>query len=121
MAGATLAVAPDVHGQLTHPAGAGVSVRSVGDIRDPDHAERLEATAPDAYYRRREFLQRTAVAAGLAGGLRPLLPAETLGAEAAREERRAKPPSPRNMPLDTLVRPIMENRAFGHQPRRVPG
>ena len=56
----------------------------VGDIRDPEYAESLEASNPDAYYRRREFLQRTAAAAGLATGLSAVLPAETLVAEAAR-------------------------------------
>ena len=87
---------------------------SVGDIRDPDYADRLEANNPDAYYRRREFLQRTAVAAGLASGLGAVLPAETLVAEAARKQRRVQLPSPRNMPIDTFVVLMMENRSFDH-------
>jgi hypothetical protein len=33
------------------------------DVRDPEARERFESVAPDAYLRRREFLQRTAMAA----------------------------------------------------------
>jgi phospholipase C len=86
----------------------------VADLRDPDDAERLEATAPEAYYRRREFLQRTAVTAGLAAGLGTLLDPETLVAEAARKQRRTVLPSPRNLPIDTFVVLMMENRSFDH-------
>src|ERR671928_1625382 len=93
----------------------------VGDIRDPEYAERLEATAPDAYYRRREFLQRTAVAAGLATGLSTVLPAETLVAEAARKQRKVHLPSPRNLPIDTFVVLMMENRSFDHYLGWLPG
>ena len=96
-------------------------MRTVGDIRDPDYAERLEATAPDAYYRRREFLQRTAMAAGLAAGLGTVLDAETLVAEAARKQRRAPLPSPRNLPIDTFVVLMMENRSFDHYLGWLPG
>ena len=38
------------------------------DVRDPREAEEFEASAPEAYHTRRDFLQRTAVAAGLAAG-----------------------------------------------------
>jgi phospholipase C len=93
----------------------------VGDIRDPEYAERLEATAPDAYYRRREFLQRTALTAGLAAGLGAVLPSETLVAEAARKQRRVQVPSPRNMPIDTFVVLMMENRSFDHYLGWLPG
>src|SRR5689334_5388733 len=93
----------------------------VGDIRDPDYAERLEAANPDAYYRRREFLQRTAVAAGLATGLGTVLPAETLVAEAARRQRKTHLPSPRNLPIDTFVVLMMENRSFDHYLGWLPG
>ncbi|MDQ1715958.1 MAG: phospholipase, partial [Frankiaceae bacterium] len=86
----------------------------MGDIRDRDYAERLEATAPEAYYRRREFLQRTAMAAGLAAGLGTVLDPETLVAEAARKQRRVPLPRPRNMPIDTFVVLMMENRSFDH-------
>jgi phospholipase C len=86
----------------------------VGDLRDRDHAERLEAEQPEAYYRRREFLQRTAVTAGLAAGLGTVLNSEALIAEAARKQRRAPIPAPRNLPIDTFVVLMMENRSFDH-------
>ena len=55
------------------------------DLRDPAQAERLDYVAPDEGLRRREFLQRTALTAGLAG-LASVLPADTLVAEAARTQ-----------------------------------
>jgi phospholipase C len=83
-------------------------------VRDADRDEKLEEEAPDAALRRREFLQRTAYTAGLAG-LAGTLPADTLVAEAAkRQRRRARLPSARNMPIDTFVVLMMENRSFDH-------
>jgi phospholipase C len=82
----------------------------------PDHRlrdERLEADAPDEALRRREFLQRTAYTAGLAG-LAGVLPADTLVAEAAKRQRRVRLPAPRNLPIDTFVVLMMENRSFDH-------
>jgi phospholipase C len=99
---------------VTHGAAGVVTVRVVGDLRDPNEAERLEAAAPDAYYRRREFLQRTAMTAGLAAGLGTILDPETLVAEAARKQRKSPLPSPRNLPIDTFVVLMMENRSFDH-------
>ena len=93
----------------------------MGDLRDPEEAERLEAIAPDPYYRRREFLQRTAVTAGLAAGFGTLLDPETLVAEAARKQRRKALPSPRNLPIDTFVVLMMENRSFDHYLGWLPG
>jgi phospholipase C len=84
------------------------------DFRDPEAAERLEAEAPEEALRRREFLQRTAMAAGLAAAMGTVLPAETLVAEAARKQRRVRLPSPQNMPIDTFVVLMMENRSFDH-------
>jgi phospholipase C len=84
------------------------------DLHDPAYSERLEAEAPDDYLRRREFLQRTAMAAGLATGLSVVLPSETLVAEAARQQRRRPLPAPRNLPIDTFVVLMMENRSFDH-------
>src|SRR3954447_10182554 len=84
------------------------------DVNDPNHAEQLEDAAPDAYLRRREFLQRTAVAAGLATTLGTVLPSETLVAEAARKQRRRPLPAPKNLPIDTFVVLMMENRSFDH-------
>ena len=63
------------------------------DLRKPEQAERLEHNAPDEYLRRREFLQRTALTAGLAG-LATVLPSDTLVAEAARKQRRIQLPEP---------------------------
>jgi len=94
----------------------------VGDARDPEYGERLEWEAPTEYLRRREFLARTAMAAGLAGGLGVVLPSDTLVAEAARAQRlRAVLPSPRNLPIDTFVVLMMENRSFDHYLGWLPG
>jgi phospholipase C len=84
------------------------------DVRDPDARERFEIVAPDAYLRRREFLQRTAVAAGLAAGMATVLSSDVLVAEAAGRQRRAPLPHPRNLPVDTFVVLMMENRSFDH-------
>ena len=54
------------------------------DFRDGEDAERWDAADPDAYLRRRDFLQRTAVAAGMAASAGLLLSPETLVAAAAR-------------------------------------
>src|SRR3954464_11556720 len=92
------------------------------DIRDPHYAELLEHEAPDAYHSRREFLQRTALAAGLATTLGTVLPADTLVAEAARGQRRqAALPAPKNLPIDTFVVLMMENRSFDHYLGWLPG
>ena len=81
------------------------------DIRDPAQAEALEYEAPDAYLRRREFLQRTAMLAGLGLGAAAALHPDTLIAAAT---RRGALPSPRNLPIDTFVVLMMENRSFDH-------
>src|SRR3954449_2035902 len=86
----------------------------MADIRDPDSAEKLAEAAPDEYLRRRDFLTRTAATAGVAAGLASTLPSETLVAEAARTQRREQLPSPRNLPIDTFVVLMMENRSFDH-------
>src|SRR3954471_8612155 len=84
------------------------------DLHDPEHAEQLAEAAPDDYLRRREFLQRTAAAAGLATALGTVLPSETLVAQAARKQRRRALPAPKNLPIDTFVVLMMENRSFDH-------
>jgi phospholipase C len=89
-------------------------VRPVSDIREPDYAERLAYEAPDEYLRRREFLQRAALTAGLASGMATVLSSDTLVAEAARRQHRKPLPSPRNIPIDTFVVLMMENRSFDH-------
>lgn len=86
----------------------------MGEMRDAEHDARLAEAEPDEYLRRREFLQRAALTAGLGAGLATVLDAETLVAEAARRQRRRRLPSPRNMPVDTFVVLMMENRSFDH-------
>ncbi len=83
------------------------------DLRDPAASERFEAEHPDEALRRREFLARTAMLAGGVSLAGMLSPDELIGA-AAREQRRAKLPSPREMPIDTIVVLMMENRSFDH-------
>src|SRR5947208_8881350 len=85
------------------------------DLRDPEQAERLAFEAPDEYLRRRECLQRAAVTAGLGAGLGLALGPDTVVAEAARRQVRSSHlPSPRNLPVDTFVVLMMENRSFDH-------
>ncbi len=68
----------------------------------------------DADLSRREFLERTAYTAGLAG-MATTLPAGVLLAEAAdAEARRTLLPSPRNVEIDHFVILMMENRSFDH-------
>jgi phospholipase C len=96
-------------------------IRPVSDMRDPLEAERLATVAPDEFHTRRDFLQRTAVAAGLAAGLGLALDPDTVVAAAARRQRRVKLPSPRNLPIDTFVVLMMENRSFDHYLGWLPG
>jgi len=91
------------------------------DLRDPVQAERWEAADPGGFLRRREFLQRTAMAAGLAATAGLALGPETLIAEAARAQRRAKLPAPADLPIDTFVVLMMENRSFDHFVGWLPG
>ena len=84
-----------------------------GELADPERLERELALDADGTLRRREFLARTAVLAGGAA-LAATLPADQLVAEAARRTARPNLPSPRNMPLDTVVVLMMENRSFDH-------
>jgi phospholipase C len=93
----------------------------VSDIRDPLEAERLELVAPDQLHTRRDFLQRTAVTAGMAAGLGLALDPDTVVAAAAKRQRRVKLPSPRNLPIDTFVVLMMENRSFDHYLGWLPG
>jgi phospholipase C len=92
------------------------------DLRDPGDAERLAAEDPDGYLRRREFLQRTAMLAGLGGGAAMLLhPDRLVGEAAAAQARAAALPAPRNLPIDTFVVLMMENRSFDHYLGWLPG
>ncbi|MEK6276776.1 MAG: alkaline phosphatase family protein [Actinomycetota bacterium] len=83
------------------------------DLRDPELAEQFEAEHPDEAMRRRDFLGRTAALAGGAA-LAGMLPPDELVRAAARFQGRVKLPSPRNMPIDTFVVLMMENRSFDH-------
>jgi phospholipase C len=91
------------------------------DIRNPLDAERLRTVAPDAFETRRDFLKRTAVTAGLTAGMGLVLDPDVIVAEAARRQRRQAIPGPRNLPIDTFVVLMMENRSFDHYLGWLPG
>ena len=91
------------------------------DVQDPHEAERFEAVAPEAFHTRRDFLQRTAVMAGLSAGMGLLLDPDAVVAHAARRQRQVDIPSPRNLPIDTFVVLMMENRSFDHYLGWLPG
>jgi phospholipase C len=93
----------------------------MGDLRDPLEGERLRTIAPDEFHTRRDFLKRTAVTAGLAASMGLVLDPDTLVAEAARRQREVALPSPRNLPIDTFVVLMMENRSFDHYLGWLPG
>jgi phospholipase C len=63
---------------------------------------------------RREFLERTAYAAGLAGAAAALPANAVLSAAAEAAARESGLPSPRNLPIDHFVVLMMENRSFDH-------
>ena len=76
--------------------------------------EALEAQHPEHAMRRRDFLARTASIAGGAA-LASALPADSLVRAAAAAQTRTAPlPAARNMPIDTFVVLMMENRSFDH-------
>ena len=93
----------------------------MSDIRSPHEAERLLTEAPEAYHTRRDFLKRTAASAGLAASMGLVLDPDVVVAEAARRQRRVRLPSPRNLPIDTFVVLMMENRSFDHYLGWLPG
>jgi phospholipase C len=69
---------------------------------------------PDSALSRREFLERTAYGAGIAGAA-SILPAETIISQAAQAATRRNPlPSPRNVEIDHFVILMMENRSYDH-------
>ncbi len=88
------------------------SRRRRGELGDEEGWDRFAAENPEAAMQRREFLGRTAALAGL--GAVAALPTETLVATAARQQLRRGFPSPRNLPIDTFVVLMMENRSFDH-------
>lgn len=84
-----------------------------GELADEAELERAMAADPEGTLRRRDFLARTAAAAG-AASLASVLPAEQLIAAAGNRGKRGKLPSPRKLPIDTYVVLMMENRSFDH-------
>src|SRR4051794_38354491 len=85
------------------------------------HDEKLAAEHPDEHLKRREFLDRTARTLG--GGLAlasALGPDALLAHSAQRQARSAALPRPRNLPIDTFVILMMENRSFDHHFGWVP-
>src|SRR5215207_9525440 len=71
-----------------------------GEVGVAEIAEHAMAEAPEAAMRRRDFLSRTAVAAGLAGAAASLPLNLLIGEAAKREARAAGLPTPANMPVD---------------------
>ena len=72
-----------------------------------------QRSAADSALSRREFLERTALAAGAAGVAG--VSADTLLAEAAASAHKwSGLPQPRNVPIDHFVLLMMENRSFDH-------
>jgi phospholipase C len=89
-------------------------ILSARERREVETAEREIAKAPESTMRRREFLSRTALTAGLAGAA-AALPLDLLLGEAAKQQARAAGlPTPANMPIDHFVVLMMENRSFDH-------
>ena len=84
-----------------------------GELADREAAERLEAADREGALRRRDFLARTAALAG-AAGMAGLVPADTLVAAAAKRAAHKPLPKPRDLPIDTFVILMMENRSFDH-------
>jgi phospholipase C len=76
------------------------------------------ASDPEGALRRREFLQRSAYAAGLAG-LASAVPLGVLFTEAAKAQ--GPLPAPQDIPLDNIVVVMQENRSFDHYLGWLPG
>jgi phospholipase C len=87
--------------------------RRHGEFADREAEERFAADHPEQHMRRREFLTKTALLAG-AAGLATALPAKTLISQAASVQTAPGLPSPGNMPIDTFVVLMQENRSFDH-------
>ena len=91
------------------------------DIRDPRVAEQLAHEAPDELLRRRDFLERTAAVAGLGAAMATVMAPDALIGAAASRQLEQRLPSARNMPIDTFVVLMMENRSFDHYLGWLPG
>jgi phospholipase C len=84
-----------------------------GEFTDREAEERFAAEHPEEHLRRREFLAKTAMLAG-AAGLATALPAKALVSQVGSVQASAGLPSPSNMPIDTFVVLMQENRSFDH-------
>jgi phospholipase C len=82
--------------------------------RELEAEEAFEAEHPEMAMRRRDFLARTASIAGGAALAAALPPDSLVRAAAGAQSRVAPLPSPRNLPIDTFVVLMMENRSFDH-------
>ena len=71
--------------------------------------------------RRREFLQRAALTGGLAMGMAGLLQSRHDPRRGGEARAGSSVPDPRNVPLDTIVVLMMENRSFDHYLGWLPG
>jgi phospholipase C len=85
-----------------------------GERGSAEALERGMAEAPEATLRRREFLTRTAVTAGLAGAAASMPLNLLLREIAGKNALAAGLPTPSNMPIDHFVVLMMENRSFDH-------
>jgi phospholipase C len=83
------------------------------EFADREAEERFATEHAEEHMRRREFLTKTAMLAG-AAGLASALPAKTLISQAASVQTAPGLPSPSNMPIDTFVVLMQENRSFDH-------
>jgi phospholipase C len=83
-----------------------------GEFADREAEESHAAEHPEQHMRRREFLTKTAALAG-AAGLASAVPASALLTQVAQSQSSALP-SPSNMPVDTFVVLMQENRSFDH-------
>lgn len=92
----------------------------MNDEHYPEIDEELAWRAPEAFLRRREFLARTALLAGVGATTASVLTPDTLVEAAAAKQARPLP-SPRNLPIDTFVVLMMENRSFDHYLGWLPG
>ena len=84
------------------------------ELRAAEASERAAAENPEGALRRRDFLSRSAYAAGLAGAAASVPLNLLLHETAVREARAAALPTPSNMPVDHFVVLMMENRSFDH-------
>src|SRR5207247_9271629 len=86
----TSVVGPAVFAKSTRAgnrlAGSHLVLQRMSDLRDPEHAERLEREAPDEYLRRLAVLARTAPTAGVAASASALIPSAPTVAEAGHNQ-----------------------------------